>query len=198
MQPGDGRWRVRAAVEHGGHGGVGERGRGASYEAGAVSENGSLGSLSMTAVGYAEIAASLVTFLDVTKLRVCEGCLCSTPVVPEVVHGTNRNGPFLVLETHEAELNCLCVPLYGSDGPTRIQLDQSFKTGPGRGWREGLSFFDTREFWLIPFSCFVDASHIEFSVQGDRQRYGQTRPEALAAIASHKRDSGSPFIPISN
>lgn len=150
----------------------------------------------MTAIDVAEIGPSLVTFLDVGALRRCPGSSCTTPVVAGVVHGTNRNGPFLVLGVNAVARSSLCVPLYGSGGPQRMPLDQKLKTGPGRGWREGLSFFSVYEFWLIPLACFAEASHIEFSEPGNRQRYAQRHPEALDAIIAHKDDSRSPFTPV--
>lgn len=145
----------------------------------------------MAALTEPEMTPGLNVFLDPAVLKGCEGVRSNAG--PE--RPANRPGPFLVIEVNSEVEECLCVPLFSHEGPGREPLDQSLKSGPGKGWISRESFFQTLQFWIIPFHCLIKASHVEMNAVGNRQRYADRSPEALASIAVHRDASDIPYEP---
>ncbi|MGI3899820.1 MAG: hypothetical protein ACRYGP_17815 [Janthinobacterium lividum] len=155
----------------------------------------------MAPVNKIEMSAGLNLYLDIPTLKACTGCVTNAASNDFIV---NRFGPFLLLEKRGD--GWLTVPLFtqqldDDDHPiesdTRVELTGK-KTGPGKGWHGRKSFFSTVQFWIIPEDCLVQASHLEMNSEGNRQRYAEGQPEAIASIIAHETDSSYGFQPFSN
>lgn len=152
----------------------------------------------MAVVAREEVTPGLNVFLDMAELADCPGCLSNFRLGAWQPEKEKDKRPFLVVSVDEAGDMLLCVPLYRVGAYDRIELDQSLKTGPGRGWSGQLSFFSRYQFWIIPTECFISATAGEFSAHGARQRYATAAPDALRAIEAHRDDSDTAYHPISN
>lgn len=151
----------------------------------------------MAAIEPNEIRPGLNVFLDAALLATLPGVLSNTRMVAHNNRAADDFRPFLIVEVDEDGV-CLCVPLFSRFARDRIELDQSLKTGPGRGWSERPSYFSPYQFWMIPSDCLIAASAREMNAVGRRQRYGDHAPDALAAIAARRNDSDTDYHPFSN
>ncbi len=146
----------------------------------------------MTAITEAEVRPGLCAFLDPQVLAACPGVRSNVRARTNLV---NRPGPFLLVAARP-DGDFLCVPLVSNPGFGRQLLDQALKTGPGNGWTLRNSYFSVHQFWIIPPDCVLQASEAEISPVGRRQRYADTAPAALAAVADRQFDSDTPYRPV--
>lgn len=142
-----------------------------------------------------EVTPGLNVFVDAAMLAKCKNVFSNTRLVSDETRAANDFRPFLVVAL-ESESVCLCVPLFSRNAGDRYALDQSLKSGPGRGWIERNSYFSPYQFWMIPRDCLIAASYAERSDVGNRQRYASCQPDALAAVAAHRNDSDTDFHPL--
>lgn len=132
----------------------------------------------MAAVNEKEVGPGLVTYLDPKILANRQGVLTN---VIDVARIPNRHGPFLVLKYDLKRKGYLCVPLFtdqGEDG-FRVQLENKHKRGSHPDWLAQASYWHSRQFWIVPKSCFQAASENEITFAGKRNRYVKNQLEAI-------------------